>query len=349
MTQTSTTDSPAQPEGLTGHRTFTWFTPARRKATEYELYTIGQQSGPDQWLKVGWPLHFDDGSPPWSDENSRIRSTNWRSYRDPAKLWERPYVSQANQDEQALARLVPTLVANGAAQMSQEWTKETLGRVYGAWPFVEYGLFLANSYGVRQAMADTIQIPIVFQCSDRLKLLQGIVIHIDELSSGLPGFTDEGAREAWMTDPALVPTREVIEHIVASEDWVEGLVVGSLIFEPILGRLAKLELFSAAAAANGDTITPTVVAPALRDADRFVSSTQALVRLVCADAAQGSANRAVIADWESIWVPRCAEAARAFLGAFPSTSTAADREAALEQVLAYQREVMSAATEGVAA
>lgn len=38
-----------------GHRTFTWFTPRRRTATEYELYTVGQQSSPEQWLNVGWP------------------------------------------------------------------------------------------------------------------------------------------------------------------------------------------------------------------------------------------------------------------------------------------------------
>jgi hypothetical protein len=29
-----------------GDRTFTWFTPRRRTATDYELYTVGQYSDP---------------------------------------------------------------------------------------------------------------------------------------------------------------------------------------------------------------------------------------------------------------------------------------------------------------
>jgi hypothetical protein len=36
-----------------GHRTFTWFTPRRRTATDYELYTVGRHPTLERWLHVG--------------------------------------------------------------------------------------------------------------------------------------------------------------------------------------------------------------------------------------------------------------------------------------------------------
>ena len=73
-----------------GHRTFTRFTPRRRAATEYELYTVGQQSSPEQWLHVGWPIRFDDGREPSTASSTAIRCGNWPDYRDPAGLSQWP-------------------------------------------------------------------------------------------------------------------------------------------------------------------------------------------------------------------------------------------------------------------
>ena len=97
-----------------GHRTFIWFTPRRRAATEYELYTVGQQSDPAQWLHVGWPIRFDDGREPYTASSTAIGCGNWPGYRDPAGLWQRPYVASANHTEQAnmplsSALLIPCL------------------------------------------------------------------------------------------------------------------------------------------------------------------------------------------------------------------------------------------------
>lgn len=328
-------------EEFSGDRRFTWFTPARRKPSEYESYTIGQQSDPGQWLHIDWPVRFDDGSPPWSDDSSAIRTTTWRDYRDPAAMWQRTFVAATNQDQQALARTLPVLTRPGGSGASGPWRDEVLGKIYAAWPFVEYGLFRALAYGVRQAMADTVQFTIVFQAADRMRLLQDIVFHLDHLSSVDDAFSDAGAREAWMTDPALVPIRELVEHIVASEDWVEALVVISLLFEPLLGHLAKTELFSHRAAHAGDGATPAVLAGAVRDSDRHRTGAAALVRLVCADPNTGADNSKVLNGWIEDWGPRCETAAIAFLGAFAAAGVddAAAKEA-LNRSLECQRQAL---------
>jgi methane monooxygenase component A beta chain/propane monooxygenase small subunit len=339
----TTQQAAAAPVELGGDRTFTWFTPARRRPSEYELYTVGQQSTPEQWLNVDWPLRFDDGRAPWVEESSAVRTSAWSTYRDPCQIWQRPYVSTSNQDEQALGRLVPVLTKGSATAITPTWSREVLGRTYAAWPFVEYGLFLSLAYAVRQAMSDTVQFSVVFQAMDRMRLLQDIVQHLDCLHEDDTGFSDSGAREAWMTDPTLVPIRELVEGIVASEDWVEILIASTLVFEPLLGYLAKSELFSRRAALFGDRATPTVLALALRDTDRHVESVQALVRLVTADPTHAEQNQATIRGWIAQWGLRCEAAARSFLPILASAGLDPEGcEDALSRALANQR----AAVEG---
>jgi len=333
---------------LEGNRSFVWFTPAKRKATEYESYTVGQQSGPDQWLQVDWPLRFDDGRAPWEESSSAVRTSQWRAYRDPAQLWQRPYVSTRNQDQQAMARLLPELTRGAGSAMAPEWSKEIVGRYYAAWPFVEYGLFLSLAYAVRQAMSDTVQFTVVFQAADRMRLLQDIVYHLDHLSTEISDFTDGGAREAWMNDPALVPIRHLVESIVACEDWVEALVAATLAFEPILGDLAKSQLFTRYAADFGDRATPVVLAGACADTRRHIESMQALVRLVCADPEHGEANRTLIGDWVADWQARCVVAAHQFLPVFKRCGVDADGQTyALTRAVANAEDVADGA--GVAA
>ncbi len=331
-------------EEFSGDRNFTWFTPARRKPSEYESYTIGQQSDPGQWLHIDWPVRFDDGTPPWSDDSSAVRTSMWRDYRDPAGMWQRPFVSATNQDQQALARTLPVLTRPGGTSAAGPWRDEVLGRLYAAWPFVEYGLFLSLAYGVRQAMSDTVQFTVVFQAADRMRLLQDIVFHLDHLGESDESFTDAGAREAWMSDPALVPIRELVEHLVACEDWVEALVITTLVFEPLLGSLAKSELFSHRAAHAGDGATPAVLAGAIRDTDRHITGVAALVRLVCADPDTGGDNAKVIGGWLDDWGPRCEAAATAFLAAFAAAGVnEAGAKEALTRSLERQRQALDEA------
>ncbi len=101
MTPQQTASEPAE---LAGSRTFTWFTPGRRRPSEYELYTVGQQSTPEQWLDVDWPLRFDDGRAPWVEESSQVRTSAWATYRDPCQVWQRPYVSVSNQEGSRASR-----------------------------------------------------------------------------------------------------------------------------------------------------------------------------------------------------------------------------------------------------
>ena len=328
-----------------GHRTFAWFTPRRRNATEYELYTVGQQSGPEQGLAVDWPIRFDDGRAPFTASSTEVRCSNWQDYRDPAQLWQRPYVVAANHEEQALARLVPDELSTGlAAEIDPAWLDPMLARYYGAWPFVEYGLFLALCYAVREALADTAQFSIAFQASDRMRHLQDIVHLMFDLTAARPGFTDADARAAWMSDPVLVPIRENVERIVSLRDWVEIVVAVNLVFEPIVGQLVKTELLARNAPHHGDAVTPLVLASVRADTRRHQAAAEELIRLLLADAEHAAHNRAVLAGWASRWAAESTHAAEAVAPLFETgmTATGETFSGCLKRVLDRQHALLAA-------
>ena len=302
---------------LQGNRTFVWFTPTGRFATEYEMFTIGQQSGPSQWLDVDWPLRFDDGRPPYSIESTAVRCSDWERFRDPAQLWYRPYVSQTNHEEQALARLLPAALADGVAdRIDPAWREQVLEKYYAAWPFVEYGLFLALCHPVREALGDSVMFVTAFQAADKMRHVQDIVHLTFDLAEALPGFDDGGARAAWMHDAALVPIREAVEALLVCDDWMEVLTVVNLVFEPLVGSMMTTHFMSRFAAHHGDPVTPIVLAGTRRNAARHLDSAKSLVRLLVEDTDHGDANRAVMCGWLDDWTPRLDAAAVALSAVF---------------------------------
>ncbi len=310
---------------LSGNRHFTWFKPERRKPSDYESYTIGQQSGPHQWLDVDWPLCFDDGQVPFSETASQIKCTAWDQFRDPLKVWQRPYVSRNNYEEQALDVMIREALQDGVAdRINPVWRDEILGRYYAAWPFVEYGQFLAISYAVRQVLDATLTFALAFQVSDKARHQQDIVHLTFELKAALPGYSDAEARSAWMDSPALVPTREVTERLIDSDDWAEIVIVSGLMFEPLVGNLFKTEFMSKNAPKNGDAVTPMILANARRDSKYHLQLVQSIVSMVLADPNYGADNKKTIQGWHAEWMPLCEKAAQALQAVFEIEGIDAD-------------------------
>jgi Methane/Phenol/Alkene Hydroxylase len=322
-----------------GRRTFTWFEPRGRRPTEYELYTVGQQSTPKEWLRVGWPLHFDDGRDPYVDESTRVRSSRWRDWRDPFQIWQRPYVQVSNFEEQALDRLVPAAMAGDALSgINATWLHEVMGKYYAAWPYAEYGLFLCLCYAVREALADTVMFSLVYEATDKLRHQQDVVRLLLDLQDLDATFSDDHARDAWMSDPALVPVRENIERIFSLGDWGEMVVAINLAFEPLVGALVKDEFLARNASHNGDPVTSIILAAARRDTERHLGTTTDLVRFLASDPDFGTANRRVLSEWVRHWTQESGKAAEAASALFQTSGiTVVDKaDVALARVTGAQ-------------
>jgi len=302
---------------LQGNRKFTWFKSAKSSPSEYEAYTVGQRSSPLRWLHVGWPLRFEDGSEPFSEASTAIRCADWEIYRDSSQLWQRPYVAATNHEQQAFGRILDSVLTAEVAQgMNARWRDQVLGTYLAAWPFVQYGQFLALCYVVREALSDTISFAYAFEASDKLRYSQNLVTAILELEGRCPGFNDKAARPAWESDPILVPLRELLEQVCSSRDWMEVVVAIDLLLEPLVGTLVKQGFFALNAASNGDPVTPILVANEQADAKRHLDCAVALVKLAISDEQHGAANRRQLEGWRQKWTAPINRAARALEGLF---------------------------------
>lgn len=310
---TNTTESRSR---AIGHRRFTWFTPSGRHPTDYENLTVGQQSSPAEWLHVGWPVRFDDGRAPFTEDSTKVRSSHWRDWRDPFQVWQRPYVQNTNFEEQALEHLTPVTLDTGLGQINRAWLREILGTYYAAWPYAEYGLFLSLCYAVREALADTVMFATAFEATDKFRHQQDIVRLILDISDRDPAYSDAGARDAWMESPILIPVRENIERIFSLNDWAEILVAINLVFEPLVGRLVKDEFVARNAPHNGDPLTPVILAAARRDTARHLETTRSVVTFLTGDPRFGDSNRQVISGWVQRWRTESHRAANAAAGLF---------------------------------
>jgi methane monooxygenase component A beta chain/propane monooxygenase small subunit len=196
------------------------------------------------------------------------------------------------------------------------WVRKGLAGHYMTYPFVEYGLFLALCYAEREALSDTVTFSIVFEAADKLRHLQDVVYYSFELAQAFPGFDDTQVHAAWTGDPLWQGARKALENIIALNDWMEVVVAANLCFDRLFGELAKVSYFSQFAAANGDVLTPIIIASSEADTARTRRWTSQLLRHVLSDPVHGRANKEIVMSWIDKWDRYALDACDAFAPAF---------------------------------
>jgi methane monooxygenase component A beta chain/propane monooxygenase small subunit len=307
---------------LSSRRTFSWYRPAGKSPTEYEDLTCGQQSDPAHYAYQGWPVRFDDGRDPVYAGSTKLRSVDWFAFRDPNRMMNRTYVASTNEAEKSLSRSIAGAVKAGHfAFANPGWVRVGLGQHFMTYPFVNYGLFLAFSYAEREALSDTVTFAIVFTAVDKLRHMQDAVHYSFDLAEAFGDASDAEAPVWWKTAQVWQGARAAVEHIIASTDWMEIVVAANLSFDRVFGDLAKVEYFGRFAAANGDSITPMLIASAQADDHRTMAWTRALVQHLVSDAMHGAANRTQINEWIDKWDAHSKTAIDAFAPCFTSAPT----------------------------
>jgi len=301
---------------------FTWVNPKGKRPTEYEDLTVGQQSTPALYVSQGWPIRFDDGRDPYTEASTVIKSSDWYAYRDPNQTTNRHYVVGIHEAESALDQSFKGAHAAGLFEFADpEWIKTGIGKHYMSYPHVEYGMFLALCYAEREALSDTVTFSLVFEAADKVRHLQDVVYYSFELAEAHPGFDDSTVESDWKNDAIWQGARKAIENIVASFDWMEVVVAINLCFDRLFGELAKVEYFSRFAAANGDIVTPMIIASSEGDTARNVRFTTELMQHVLNDATHGAKNKEIVNGWVEKWNAYALDACDAFAPVFDAAPT----------------------------
>jgi NAD(P)H-flavin reductase/ferredoxin len=301
----------AAPASDESERQFQWYTPRKRRASLYEDVTVDTQPSVHRHVRRGWPMHFEDGRGIWWDDSTRLRSTDWFAFRDPAEQWERPYYQRGTAVEHQIEGAVASAVEEGVlADFRPEWV-EFLRSYLQVPAYVEHGLWFAMATAARACLSDSLSTCVCLQAAMKQRSAQAIVLFAMDLEAHHGELPIEAARERFLTEPAWQPTRHYLERLGALADWGELLVAANVVFEPLVGTLIRRDLGIRAAAANGDTVTPVLARAATQEWSWARSWTVELLRFVLDDDEHGAANREQIGAWLREWLPLALEASAA--------------------------------------
>jgi propane monooxygenase small subunit len=133
--------------------------------------------------------------------------------------------------------------------------------------------------------------------SYKLRLAQDITLYLAELGMDIPGFDDQAGKRVWLEDETWQGTREAVETIMGSTDYLEQYFAINIVFEPLVGELFRSGFLMQVASSNRDFITPPVISAAEADYERNLANAIDLFHLLANDAEYGSHNRKLFQGW----------------------------------------------------
>jgi propane 2-monooxygenase small subunit len=297
--------------GEGSERTFGWFEPARRRATVYEDVTIDTQPSIHRHVDRSWPVRFEDGRGTWSEESTRLRSRDWYAFRDPGEVWERPFYQQGSGAERQIEAAIRSARDAGLFDdFSPEWV-DFLRRTLQVPAFVEHGLWLATATAARDVLSDSIAHCVVLEAAMKQRQAQALVLYGMDLEEQFGGFDVDAAKSAWVGDLAWQPARAYVERLRTVCDWGELIVAVNASFEPLVAEPLRRDLLVRSAVANGDAVTPALMAGAQLEWEWTREWTRAFLDLVLGDAEHGDANRVLVEGWLDEWGVAAREVAAA--------------------------------------
>ena len=250
-------------------------------------------------------------------EGSPFNVPDWEGFRDPAKLTYADYVTLQHDRETYLDLLTDHHeAAESVGSLDPAWVA-SLRELFVPLRFPLHVLQMSSLYVAQMAPTAFIINCSNFQAADEMRRIQRIAYatrrladaHGDDLAHTAT------AREPWERGPAWQPLREVLELLLAAQDWGEAFVALDLAVKPVVDAVIDTHL-SQLASDNSDEYLSLLLAEFDLDARRSRDWTTALVQYALG---QDPAMASVVTGWLSTWQPR---ADRAVEGLAPLFETA---------------------------
>lgn len=279
-------------------RKFNYYAPKGRKASHYEDMTLDVQPDPKRHLLQGWILSFPDGAPTYSEDWTAAKSSDWHIFRAVDEEWERTHYKRQSTIEGMIGQAVENGRRSGAAsRFNKAWVK-VLERHVGAYKHAEFGLSCSLTQAQRYGYTQMINSAILTNASYKIRFAQDLTLYLSDIGLDIPeGFDAEIGKTHWMEDPIWQPTRQLVETIGGSQDYLEQYFATNIVFEPMVGELFRSGFIMQSAASQNDFITPTVVSSAEADFQRNLANTMELLHMLVKDPAHGAHNIGLFNSW----------------------------------------------------
>ena len=280
-------------------RRYKYFEPKGKRATHYEDVTVDVQPDPERYLIQNWIIAFPNGEGAYDKGATAMKSANWHAFRAPDQEWERTHYQRQSRIETMVQSVIQNARRSGApAAFDKTWTKVLMTQL-GAWKHAEFGLGTSLMQAQRYGYTQMINNATLTNSSYKLRLAQDITLYLAEIGMDIDGWDDEAGKRAWMEDGIWQGTREAVETIMGSSDYVEQYLATNLVFEPLVGELFRSGFLMQVAAANADFVTPPVISAAEADSERNLANAIDFAWLLVNDEQNGDANRKLLQGWIS--------------------------------------------------
>ena len=111
-------------------RSYSYFKPAKLRATMYEDVTVDVQPDPDRHLTQGWIYGFGDGPGGYPQDWTEAKSSNWHAFLDPNEEWNQTIF----RNNAAVVRQVELCLKNAKrARVYDSWNSAWLTFTLAAW------------------------------------------------------------------------------------------------------------------------------------------------------------------------------------------------------------------------
>lgn len=278
-------------------RKYRYFDPRGKRASHYEDMTVDVQPDPERYLTQGWIIEFPNGEGAYDKSATHAKSSNWHAFRAPDQEWERTHYQRQSKIESLIQGVIANARKFGVHRnFDQAWCK-ILQTHLGAWKHAEFGLGTSLMQAQRYGYTQMINNATLTNASYKLRLSQDITLYLAEIGMDIDGWNDAVGKEAWLNDPIWQGTREFIETIMGSEDYLEQYFAANIVFEPLVGELFRSGFMVQVAAANGDSVTPPVISAAEADFERNLANTVDLFHLLITDDEHAAHNKALFSGW----------------------------------------------------
>ncbi len=278
-------------------RKFNYFEPKGRKATHYEDVTVDVQPDPKRYLLQDWIISFADGTPTYAESWTAAKSSDWHKFRAIDQEWERTHYQRQSTIVGMIANVIENGRRSGAPKrFDKAWVK-VLQDHLGAYKHAEFGMGTALMQAQRYGYTQMINNVILTNSSYKLRFAQDLTLYLGELGLDIQGIDLDAGKQHWMEDPIWQGTREAVETIMGTTDFLETYFATNVAFEPLVAELFRSGFVMQLAAAQNDFITPAVVSAAEGDYERNLANTVELFHMLVLDHQHGDANRKLFSDW----------------------------------------------------
>lgn len=278
-------------------RKYRYFDPKGKRATHYEDVTVDVQPDPERYLLQDWIISFPDGDGAYVKHATKAKSSNWHAFRAPDQEWERTHYQRQSKIETMIQGVISNARKyNAQKAFDKAWVK-VLQVHLGAWKHAEFGLGTALMQAQRYGYTQMINNATLTNSSYKLRLAQDITLYLAEIGLDIEGWNDDLGKDAWLDNPNWQGTREAVETIMGSSDYLEQYFAINIVFEPLVGELFRSGFLMQVAAANGDFVTPSVISAAEADYERNLANCIDLIYLLATDPKHGEANKDLFRSW----------------------------------------------------